>query len=78
MFLIQKSVFVDFSFLAIPIELWESTAAIFRQSSGYVFILHFVDAFITVVIFRLDSNMSIFKYFLFLYVLVVFLVEPLI
>ena len=29
-----------FSFLSIPIELWESTAAIFRQSAGYVYIHH--------------------------------------
>ena len=33
----QKSIFVDIFFLSIPIELWDSTAAIFRQSAGYVY-----------------------------------------
>ena len=36
MFLYKNQIFLIFSFLSIPIELWESTAAIFRQSAGYV------------------------------------------
>ena len=39
MFLYKKQFLLIFSFLSIPIELWESTAAIFRQSAGYVYIL---------------------------------------
>ena len=36
MFLYKNQFLLIFSFLSIPIELWESTAAIFRQSTGYV------------------------------------------
>ena len=36
MFLHKYLFLLIFSFLSIPIELWESTAAIFRQSAGYV------------------------------------------
>ena len=38
MFLYKNQFLLIFSFLSIPIELWESTAAIFRQSVGYVFL----------------------------------------
>ena len=44
MFLYKNQFLLIFSFLPIPIELWESTAAIFRQSAGYVFILFANDA----------------------------------
>ena len=37
MFLYKNQFLLIFSFLSIPIELWVSTAAIFRQSAGYVF-----------------------------------------
>ena len=37
MFLYTNQFLLIFSFLSIPIELWESTAAIYRQSAGYVF-----------------------------------------
>ena len=37
MFLYKIQFLLIFSFLSIPIELWKSTAAIFRQSAGYVF-----------------------------------------
>ena len=37
MFLYKNQFLLIFSFLSIPIELWESTAAIFQQSAGYVF-----------------------------------------
>ena len=33
---LYKSQFLLIFFFSIPIELWESTAAIFRQSAGYV------------------------------------------
>ena len=36
MFLYKNQFLLIFSFLSIPIELWESTAAIFQQSAGYV------------------------------------------
>ena len=37
MFLYKNLFLLIFSFLSIPIELWESTAAIFRQSAWYVY-----------------------------------------
>ena len=37
MFLYKNLFLLIFSFLSITIELWESTAAIFRQSAGHVF-----------------------------------------
>ena len=37
MFLYKNQFLLIFSFLSIPIELLESTAAIFRKSAGYVF-----------------------------------------
>ena len=37
MFLYKKQFLLIFSFLSIPIELWESTAAILRQYAGYVY-----------------------------------------
>ena len=36
MFLYKNQFLLIFSFLSIPLELWESTVAIFRQSAGYV------------------------------------------
>ena len=42
MFLYKNQFLLIFSFLSIPIELWESTATIFRQSSGYVFSILFM------------------------------------
>ena len=36
MFSYKNQFVLIFSFLSIPIELWESTAAIFRQSAVYV------------------------------------------
>ena len=36
MFLYKNQFLLIFSFLSIPIELWESTVAIFRQAAGYV------------------------------------------
>ena len=41
MFLYKNQFLLIFSFLSIPIELWESTAAFFRQSAGYVFYREF-------------------------------------
>ena len=38
MFLHKKQFLLIISFLSIPIDLWESTAAIFRQFAGYVLI----------------------------------------
>ena len=38
MFLYKNQFLLIFSFLSIPIDLWESTAAIFRQSAGYVYL----------------------------------------
>ena len=39
MFLYKNQLLLIFYFLSIPKELWESTAAIFRQFDGYVLIL---------------------------------------
>ena len=39
MFLYKNQFLLIFSFLSIPIELRESTAAFFRQFAGYVLIL---------------------------------------
>ena len=36
MFIYKNQFLLIFSFLSIPIELWESTAATCRQSAGYV------------------------------------------
>ena len=38
MFLYKNQFLMIFSFLSVPILLCESTAAIFRQSAGYVFV----------------------------------------
>ena len=38
---LYKNLFFSISILSILICLWESTAAIFRQSAGYVFIVFF-------------------------------------
>ena len=46
MFLYKIQFLLIFSFLSIPIELWESTAAIFRQSAGYVFFQFFGSDFL--------------------------------
>ena len=43
MFLYKNQFLLIFSFLSIPIELWESTAAIFRQSTGYVYFSGYVN-----------------------------------
>ena len=47
-----------FSFLSIPIELWESTAAIFRQSAGYVFDFY-RDTFATLVDFTVIEEIHL-------------------
>ena len=39
MFLYKNQFLLIFSFLSIPIELWESTAAIFQQSAGFVYFM---------------------------------------
>ena len=62
MFLYKNQFLLIFSLLSIPIELWESTADIFRQSAGYVInvtLIRFLHQFLCVLVCVLTMKQKV-------------------